>query len=95
MKRIEIAVELDKLKKMDSIVGHSSSAVDTLIIFFQIKYFWQQLAWPDVEGSYSFVAKIFHDVCMCSIYYSDLMDCKVNYTATGDEHFEATKEVSV
>lgn len=25
---------------------------------FQIKIFWKQLAWPDVEGSYTFVAKI-------------------------------------
>lgn len=24
----------------------------------QIKIFWKQLAWPDVEGSYTFVAKI-------------------------------------
>lgn len=93
MQRIERAVELDKLIKIDPIVEHSSSAVDTLFIFYQIKDFWQQLAWPDVEVSYSFVSKIIHDICICSLYYSDLMDCKVNYTETNDERFKVTKEV--
>lgn len=39
-------------------VKYSSSAVDSLAIFYQIKIFWEQLEWPDVEGSYTFVAKI-------------------------------------
>lgn len=29
---------------------------------FQIEIFWNQLSWPEVEGSYSFIAKIL-DVC--------------------------------
>lgn len=56
--RISKAIELDRLKPEDSSVKYSSSAVDTLAIFYQIKIFWQQLAWPDVEGAYIFVAKI-------------------------------------
>lgn len=56
--RIEKAVDLDKLIPVDSSVKYSSSAVDTLTIFYQIKTFWQQLNWPDVEGSYTFIAKI-------------------------------------
>ncbi|VVC40707.1 Hypothetical protein CINCED_3A013301 [Cinara cedri] len=94
MQRIERAVDLDKLVKMDSTSQHSSSAVDTSTIFYQIKIFWQQLAWPDAEGSYSFVAKIIDDICRCSVYYSDKMSYKVNYRITGIENkrFEVTKE---
>lgn len=58
LKRIEKAIELDELRAVDETVKYSSSAVDTLAIFYQIKIFWQQLDWPDVEGSYTFVAKI-------------------------------------
>lgn len=58
LKRIEKAIELDELKAVDDSVKYSSSAVDTLAIFYQIKIFWQQLDWPDAEGSYTFVAKI-------------------------------------
>lgn len=60
MNRIEKAIDLDQLKAVDDSVKYSSSAVDTLSIFYQIKIFWQQLSWPDVEGSYTFVAKIVH-----------------------------------
>lgn len=56
--RIEKAVELDALNQVDSTVKYSSSGVDTLTIFYQIKIFWQQLSWPDVEGCYTFVGKI-------------------------------------
>lgn len=56
--RIDKAIELDTLVPVDSNVKYSSSGVDTLAIFYQIKIFWEQLAWPDVEGCYTFVAKI-------------------------------------
>ncbi|XP_046996115.1 protein unc-13 homolog 4B isoform X1 [Schistocerca americana] len=77
LQRINKAVELDKLEPVDSTVKYSSSAVDTLAIFYQIKIFWKQLNWPDVEGSYTFVAKIIDDICKCSVYYADKMGKKV------------------
>ncbi|XP_026805055.1 protein unc-13 homolog 4B isoform X2 [Rhopalosiphum maidis] len=92
MQRIERAVELDKLVKVDTSVEYSSSAVDTLAIFYQIKVFWQQLAWPDAEGSYSFVAKIIDDICRCSVYFSDKTAYKVNNTVIENKRFEVTKE---
>ncbi|XP_050433740.1 protein unc-13 homolog 4B [Adelges cooleyi] len=92
MQRIERAVDLDKLVKMDTSVEYSSSAVDTLAIYYQIKVFWQQLAWPDVEGSYSFVAKIIDDICRCSVYYSDKMGFKVNRYGGDKKRFEVSKE---
>ena len=30
----------------------------SLISFFQIKTFWAQLSWPDVESSYAYISKI-------------------------------------
>ncbi|KAG8040085.1 hypothetical protein G9C98_001201 [Cotesia typhae] len=76
LKRIERAVEFDTLQSVDSSVQYSSSAVDTLTIFYQIKVFWTQLAWPDVEGSYTFIAKIIDDICKCTISYADMMASK-------------------
>lgn len=66
MTRIKKAIELDSLKPVDENLKMSSSAVDTLAIFHQIKIFWHQLGWPDAEGSYMFVGKIV-DVSLFSL----------------------------
>ncbi|XP_047522353.1 protein unc-13 homolog 4B isoform X3 [Pieris napi] len=94
--RIEKAVELDNLVPVDGNVKYSSSGVDTLAIFYQIKIFWQQLAWPDVEGCYTFVAKIVDDICRCCVFYSDKMATRVESVGTistvYEERFEVTTE---
>jgi hypothetical protein len=56
--RIGKAVALDSLNTVDSLVSYSSSAVDTVTVFYQIKTFWQQLNWPDAQGALAFVIKI-------------------------------------
>ncbi len=58
MERITKAVELDELTPVDEYVKHSSSAVDIQTVLVQIKTFWVQLSWPDVEASYAFISKI-------------------------------------
>ena len=58
MQRIIKAVELDYLEPVDDLVKHSSSAVDIRTVLLQIKTFWKQLNWPDVEASYAFISKI-------------------------------------
>ncbi|KAL0130108.1 hypothetical protein PUN28_002009 [Cardiocondyla obscurior] len=80
LKRIDRAVEIDSLQAVDSSVQYSSSAVDTLTTFYQIKVFWTQLAWPDVEGSYTFLARIIDDICKCSMAYADKMAAKAEMT---------------
>ncbi|KAL6446334.1 hypothetical protein ACFW04_001140 [Cataglyphis niger] len=80
LKRIDRAVEIDTLQAVDNSVQYTSSAVDTLTTFYQIKVFWTQLAWPDVEGSYTFIAKIIDDICKCSIAYADKMAEKAEMT---------------
>ena len=52
------AVELDDLSPVDDLVKHTSSAVDIRTVLMQIKTFWAQLCWPDVESSYAFISKI-------------------------------------
>lgn len=96
LKRIEKAIELDKLVPVDENVRHSSSAIDTLAIFYQIKIFWQQLNWPDIESSYTFVAKIVDDICRCCVFYADKMSMRVeglgNVQNVYENKFEVTPE---
>ncbi|KAG6450866.1 hypothetical protein O3G_MSEX006811 [Manduca sexta] len=92
--RIEKAVDLDNLVPVDTNVKYSSSGVDTLAIFYQIKIFWQQLAWPDVEGCYTFVAKIIDDICRCCVFYSDKMANRVDSVGTVSNVFEERFEVT-
>ena len=58
MQRIIKAVDLDDLSPVDDLVQHSSSAVDIRTVLMQIKTFWAQLCWPDVESSYAYISKI-------------------------------------
>ncbi|XP_055678420.1 protein unc-13 homolog 4B isoform X4 [Lutzomyia longipalpis] len=94
--RIEKAIELDQLVPVDDSVKYSSSAVDTLAIFYQIKIFWQQLAWPDVEGAYMFVGKIVDDICRCCVFYADKMSERVeglgDFQNVYEKKFEVTRE---
>ncbi|XP_076681977.1 C2 and C2B_Munc13-like domain-containing protein staccato isoform X3 [Andrena cerasifolii] len=90
LKRIDRAVEFDTLQAVDNSVQYSTSAVDTLSIFYQIKVFWTQLAWPDVEGSYTFIGKILDDICKCSIEYADKMAKKAELTTELEQLSESS-----
>ncbi|KAL5288048.1 hypothetical protein ACFFRR_008722 [Megaselia abdita] len=94
MSRIEKAIDLDKLVPIDETVKYSSSAVDTLAIFNQIKIFWEQLGWPDVEGSYALIARIVDDICRCCVFYADRMSLKVEkmHLEDNSERFQVTSE---
>ncbi|XP_076249769.1 C2 and C2B_Munc13-like domain-containing protein staccato [Calliopsis andreniformis] len=90
LKRIDRAVEFDTLQAVDNTVQYSSSAVDTLTIFYQIKVFWTQLDWPDIEGSYTFIGKIIDDICKCSIAYADKMAKKAELTTELEQLTESS-----
>lgn len=75
--RIEKAIEMDELVPVDGMVKYSTSAIDTLAIFQSIKQFWLHLSWPDVESSYTFMAKIVDDICDCSVNYADRMTTRI------------------
>lgn len=93
LKRIKKAIELDKLTPVDDTVKYSTSAVDALAIFYQIKIFWQQLNWPDVEGGYTFIAKIVDDICRCCIYYADQMSSRVEGLGNFEDIYDGNKFV--
>lgn len=96
LKRIEKAIELDSLKPNDDAVKYSSSAIDTFAIFYQMKVFWEQLDWPDVEGTFTFVSKIIDDICRCCVFYADRMSSRVenlgNVKNVYENRFEVTRE---
>ncbi|KAG5895641.1 hypothetical protein JTB14_008650 [Gonioctena quinquepunctata] len=94
LQRIEKAVELDTLVQVDNTVKYSSSAVDTLTIFYQVKIFWQQLNWPDIESCYSFIAKIIDDICRCSVFYADKMSARVEGLGHTQDIYEKKFEVT-
>lgn len=91
IKRIERAIEFDNLQPVDTSVQYSSSAVDTITIFYQIKVFWTQLAWPDFEGAYAFIAKIIDDICKCSTTYVDRMLEKASSNDSTNNYYEVSK----
>ncbi|XP_048522874.1 protein unc-13 homolog 4B isoform X8 [Dendroctonus ponderosae] len=94
LQRIEKAIELDQLVHIDTSVKYSSSAVDTLTIFYQVNTFWQQLNWPDVESCYTFIAKIIDDICRCCIFYAEKMASKVDGMGDIENIYEKKFEVT-
>ncbi|XP_064478757.1 BAI1-associated protein 3-like isoform X2 [Ornithodoros turicata] len=75
--RIRKALDVDQLKFVDSYVQHSTSAVDAVTCFAQIKEFWKQLAWPDLEGCYPFILKIVEAICDGAVFYAALCHQKL------------------
>lgn len=92
--RIHKAIELDPLIAVDATVKYSSSAVDTLAIFYQIRIFWQQLAWPNAEGAFIFVSKIVDDICRCCVGYADKMAERVDNSGMVQTVYEKKFEVT-
>ena len=72
------SVQLDDLTTVDDMSLHSSSAVDIKTVLNQIKTFWLQLSWPDVETSYVFISRIIDDVCRAIIFYAEKMCTKAD-----------------
>jgi BAI1-associated protein 3 len=94
LSRIQKAIDLDTLVPVDEAVKYSSSAVDTLAIFYQIKIFWKQLDWPQAEGAYIFVSKIVDDICRCCVFYADRMSQKVENLGKVENIYEKKFEVT-
>ncbi|KAL1461866.1 hypothetical protein WDU94_013733 [Cyamophila willieti] len=89
---IDKAVQMDKLKPVDSSVKHSSSAVDTVAICYAIKTFWKELAWPDVEDCFTLITRIVADICQSCIYYADRMRKKLDLFSRVLNVFQVTPE---
>ncbi|EFX82091.1 hypothetical protein DAPPUDRAFT_316637 [Daphnia pulex] len=83
MIRIGKAVHLDNLQTVDSMVKYSSSAVDAVSVFYSIKMFWEQLAWPDEKGALSFVIKIMDEVKQSATIYAEAIRLKLERLHSG------------
>ncbi|XP_065576099.1 protein unc-13 homolog 4B-like isoform X2 [Artemia franciscana] len=75
---IEKAVEIDTLKQVDAYHKYSTSAVDCVQVFHQVKTSWKQLGWPNPEESLAYVLKILEDICRCADFYSVSIATKFN-----------------
>ncbi|PSN30835.1 hypothetical protein C0J52_20267 [Blattella germanica] len=87
------AVNLDHFEPVDETVHHSTSAVDTVQIFDQIKIFWKRLGWPDAEAAFTFATNIVYDICQCSAFYADKINDKVERMYENEDLYERKFEV--
>ncbi|XP_051165972.1 BAI1-associated protein 3 isoform X1 [Leptopilina boulardi] len=96
MQRVRRASELDRICTGEYIVKHCTSAIDAISCFDQMKEFWNQLEWPDIPGSYSFVLKVVDAICTCGSYYAELTHQKLADSGYYDDQgpYKTTDEVN-
>ncbi|XP_019614000.1 PREDICTED: BAI1-associated protein 3-like isoform X1 [Branchiostoma belcheri] len=96
-RRLEKAVELDKVELVHSMVKHSTSAVDATCCFGQIREFYRQLDWPDPVGAYTFVTLVMEDICSGARYYAELMHKKLKAAGYFDDEgqFDITDQLCI
>ncbi|XP_078611794.1 BAI1-associated protein 3-like isoform X12 [Branchiostoma floridae x Branchiostoma japonicum] len=96
-RRLEKAVELDKVELVHSMVKHSTSAVDATCCFGQIREFYRQLDWPDPVGAYTFVTLVMEDICSGARYYAELMHKKLKAAGYFDDEgqFDVTDQLCI
>ncbi|KAL5018735.1 hypothetical protein ScPMuIL_004457 [Solemya velum] len=97
LKRIQKAIELDKVAQVNAGIKYSTSAVDVCCCFAQITEFWKQLAWPDLVGAYPLVYKLTEDICKGCVLYADLIHEKLVKAGYYDEEgqFDITEQLCV
>ncbi|KAJ7390160.1 BAI1-associated protein [Desmophyllum pertusum] len=96
--RIRKAVEIDKILRIDASVSHSTSAIDAVGCFHQIREFWKKIDWPDASGSYVFVMQITNQICSSASYYADLLFEKMiknNYYDEDPSQFDVSEQLCV
>ncbi|XP_065826132.1 protein unc-13 homolog D-like isoform X2 [Oscarella lobularis] len=71
--RINRALELDHVSvaALSDSVKHSSSAVDTANLLFQMRVSWEQLNWPEPTVAYGFAIKLAEYICSSAMYYAN------------------------
>eukprot|EP00118_Oscarella_pearsei_P016781 m.162435 g.162435 ORF g.162435 m.162435 type:complete len:1179 (+) comp38842_c1_seq6:139-3675(+) len=98
-RRIDRALELDHVAvtALSETIRHSSSAVDTVNLLFQMRVSWEQLGWPDPVAAYSFVVRLTEYICGCAMYYANkvhtILKEKGYYDDEGE--FDVTEQLCV
>lgn len=96
-KRIDKAVELDKVVDVKSGVKYSTSAVDVCCCFSQMTEFWKHLDWPDLIEALPMVRQLTEDICGGAVLYADLVHEKLKKAGYYDDEgqFDVTAQLCV
>ncbi|KAM6914800.1 BAI1-associated protein 3 [Lycodopsis pacificus] len=92
--RIRKAVEADKLEPVQQ-AQHSSSAVEVVRCFSQVREIWLQLAWPDSAGAFIFVTRLTDNFCSEAVCYSEMITRKIERNQLGRDHKSFTVQLCV
>lgn len=97
MERIKKAVELDQMNTMDSMVKHSTSAVDVMNCISLFSAFWNKLGWPDPSGEYVFATCVTDYICDCALEYGRLIHQKLTVNGFYDTEgrFDVTDQLCI
>uniref|UniRef100_F6UTA8 C2 domain-containing protein n=1 Tax=Ciona intestinalis TaxID=7719 RepID=F6UTA8_CIOIN len=93
--RLRKAVELDPARRVDDIVKHTSSAVDTIGCLTGVVTFWRSLVWPDPVDAYTIALRLTDDMANAVECYADLVHGKLKQVGFFDEEgqFDVTEEL--
>eukprot|EP00066_Takifugu_rubripes_P013261 XP_011602527.1 PREDICTED: BAI1-associated protein 3 [Takifugu rubripes] len=83
--RISKALEMDKLEPVGQ-EKHSSSAVEVIACFGQVRKIWLQLAWPDSAGAFIFITRLTDNFCSEAVCYSEMMTRKIERNQLGRDY---------
>ncbi|CAK8687755.1 unnamed protein product [Clavelina lepadiformis] len=89
------AVELDSVTRLDDIVKHTSSAVDTIGCLTGVVTFWSNLQWPDPVDAYTIALRLTDDMASSIESYADLIHRKLSSVGFFDDEgqFDVTEEL--
>ncbi|XP_076272507.1 BAI1 associated protein 3 [Rhynchophorus ferrugineus] len=71
LQRVRTAVDLQKPCDGDKLVKHSSSAVDVVAMFCQLRDFWRLLQWPKAH-SVCLLSQLLDCICSAALLYADI-----------------------
>lgn len=70
--QIYAAIDLQKPCTGEKFVRHSSSAIDVVMMFCQLRDFWRYLQWPK-QHSVHFLSQLLDCVCSSALLYADII----------------------
>lgn len=70
--QVRTAIELQKPCDGDKLVKHSTSAVDVVSMFCQLRDFWRLLQWPKAH-SVPLLSQLLDCICSAALLYADII----------------------
>ncbi|KAF5278098.1 hypothetical protein FQR65_LT03614 [Abscondita terminalis] len=71
LQRVRTAIDLQKPCDNEKLVKHSSSAVDVVVMFCQLRDFWRLLQWPKAS-SVPLLSQLLDCICSAALLYADM-----------------------